>query len=467
MVDRRRFSLILPVRILWIEEEQGPLRAAPEFSHDHLSITTVASLLEAVTHLEAGNYQAVLVTMPLHEGSLESVMEQLHSPASRMPVILYAPQAALSDAVHWTKLGAWQVVHEPEELHQALHEIAAGPTDVARSHPFAFPAEWRGMLIGQSARMQNIAEIIRLIAPRRCTVLITGETGTGKEVVARAIHAAGNRARLEFVAVNCSALPDHLLEAELFGHVRGAFTGATTLRIGRFEQARGSTLFLDEIGDLPLPLQAKLLRVLQEREFQRLGSSETIRADVRVIAATNSNLAEKVQKGEFREDLYYRLNVVPIALPPIRERVADIPPLVHHFVAKICREEGIPPKQVSSEVMDRLLRNHWPGNVRQIENAVEMAIALSGERLLLCPSDFPLASQARPRQPASSVCIAVPDHGLDFEQTVGNFELDILQQALRKTGGNKKLAADMLRLKRTTLSAKLRTLSGSAAVLAQ
>jgi transcriptional regulator with GAF, ATPase, and Fis domain len=292
-------------------------------------------------------------------------------------------------------------------------------------------------------------------------VLISGETGTGKEVVARAIHAASNRSHLEMVAVNCSALPESLLEAELFGHVKGAFTGAINQRTGRFEQAHRSTLFLDEIGDMPLSLQAKLLRVLQERELQRLGSSETVRIDVRVIAASNVNLVERIRKGEFREDLYYRLNVVPITMPPLRERTGDIPALVHHFIEKVCREEGIPKKQASREVLDRLIQQDWPGNVRQIENAVEMAIALSGERKLLLAPDFPLPARTRHVAASASAFVAVPDHGLDFERTVGSFELNILEQALRKTGGNKKLAADMLRLKRTTLTAKLKTLSES------
>ena len=284
-------------------------------------------------------------------------------------------------------------------------------------------------------------------------------------MVARVIHAASNRARGEMVAVNCSALPEHLLEAELFGHIKGAFTGASGLRVGRFEEAHKSTIFLDEIGDMPLSLQAKILRVLQEKELQRLGSSETIRIDVRVIAASNANLPERIKRGEFREDLYYRLNVVPIEMPPIRERTCDIPALVQHFVEKVCREEGIPKKQASPEVLDRLSRQEWPGNVRQIENVVEMAIALSGERRLLLVSDFPFQARNKSIAAASMAFVAVPDHGLDFEQTVGSFELNILEQALRKTGGNKKQAAEMLRLKRTTLAAKLKTLSeaGSAA----
>jgi transcriptional regulator with GAF, ATPase, and Fis domain len=315
-------------------------------------------------------------------------------------------------------------------------------------------------LIGDSRPMQQIGQQIRLVAPRRSTVLITGETGTGKELVARSIHAASGRNQ-SLVAVNCSALPEALLEAELFGHVKGAFTGAVGHRIGRFEEANRGTIFLDEIGDMPFPLQAKLLRVIQEREFQRLGSSETVRVDVRVIAATHTNLEDLIRQGKFREDLFYRLNVVPLILPPLREHAADVPPLVLHFIEKICREEDIATKQISRETLGRLAGHDWPGNVRQLENAVEKAIVLSGERTALFPGDFPLPPRRHPvaYQPGTQPMIAVPDQGLDFERTVGSIELNILEQALRKTRGNKKLAAEMLGLKRTTLTAKLKSLA--------
>ncbi len=317
---------------------------------------------------------------------------------------------------------------------------------------------WESLLVGQSAEIRQVAHMIRMVGGRRATVLITGETGTGKEVAANALHLAGPRARGPMVAVNCTALPENLLESELFGHVRGAFTGAIQTRIGRFEQANGGTLFLDEIGDLPLELQAKLLRALQERSFQRLGSSETIRVDVRVVAATNCELAERIERGLFREDLYYRLNVVPIHMPPLRSRVEDIPLLSRHFVEKLCRMEQIALKELTPAALSRLLRHPWPGNVRELENAIEMAVALSGERRELDAYDFPLAAPPRARTSSSVPLIPVPDDGLDFGRTMAEIERGILGQALRKTGGNKKAAADMLRLKRTTLSAKLKTL---------
>ncbi len=307
--------------------------------------------------------------------------------------------------------------------------------------------------------MERVVEIIRLVGARRATVLITGETGTGKEIVARAVHLASPRAHLPMVAVNCNALPENLLEAELFGHVKGAFTGAFQQRAGRFEQAHRGTLFLDEVGDLPLEVQTKLLRVLQEREFQRIGSSETIRVDVRLIAATNVNLAEKVRQGKFREDLFYRLNVVPVAVPPLRQRPEDVPVLARHFVEKICRLEEISAPEFAPETLLRLQGFAWPGNVRQLENAVEMAVALSGGREVLEPSDFGALVGGTPLPlPAATGGVPVPDQGLDFEQTIGQIERQILEDALRKTNGNKSAAASMLGLKRTTLAAKLRSL---------
>ena len=299
-----------------------------------------------------------------------------------------------------------------------------------------------------------------MVGPRRATVLITGETGTGKEVAARSLHLAGPRRRAQFVAVNCAALPETLLESELFGHVRGAFTGAMQTRIGRFEQADGGTLFLDEVGDLPLDMQCKLLRVLQERELQRLGSSETVRVDVRVIAATNCDLERRIEEGKFREDLYYRLNVAPIEMPPLRSRRGDIPLLARHFVEKVCRAEALAVKRLTEDAVERLSAYGWPGNVRQLENAVEMAVALSGDRVALDAGDFPLRGGAR-ASAAPDTTLVLPEGGIDFEATVAEIERSILAQALQKTGGNKKAAAEMLRLKRTTLCAKVRSLEAA------
>jgi transcriptional regulator with PAS, ATPase and Fis domain len=322
---------------------------------------------------------------------------------------------------------------------------------------------WREQLIGESPAMQQVIEQIRLAAPRRSTILITGETGTGKEVVARAIHKASGRGDREMVALNCGALPEALLEAELFGHAKGAFTGAVNHRIGRFEQADQSTIFLDEIGEMPLDLQSKLLRVLQEREFHRLGGSETIKVDVRVIAATNVDLAESVASKRFREDLYYRLNVICIQLPPLRQRTGDISLFLDHFVAKVCRKEALPLKLVSPAAMDRLSRSSWPGNVRQLEHATETAIVLSGDRDVLEFSDFPIQDSRQARDlRAQEAYPPLPKEGLDYEEMIARFERYVLAQALEQSGGNKSRAADLLRLKRSTLVSKIKVLATDA-----
>jgi transcriptional regulator with PAS, ATPase and Fis domain len=291
-------------------------------------------------------------------------------------------------------------------------------------------------------------------------VLIQGETGTGKEIVAREIHSRGDRSRGPWVPVNCSAIPETLLEAELFGHARGAFTGAIQARAGKFEAAHGGTIFLDEIGDMPLAVQAKILRVIQEKEVERLGGNERIRLDVRVIAATNLNLAARVKEGLFREDLFYRLNVFPIALPALRDRQEDIPELASHILARICRSEKILPRRLDSSAVDRLLAHTWPGNVRELENVMETAVILGGARASIHSGDIRFGIYAPPHQTDVGEITAalLPPEGLDYQQALESFELGLLKQAITRTRGNKTAAADLLRLKRTTLSARMRVL---------
>ena len=410
--------------------------------------------------LKNKHFDAIVLQLPIPHWTALGLFSQIRVVAGGTPVIVRDPEATVSDAVRLARQGVDGMLTGDEKDATLILEAISGRREIARQPSFA-PAE--ALLVGESKQIRRVCEIIRLVGARRATVLITGETGTGKELAARALHLAGPRSRGPWVAVNCSALPGNLLEAELFGHVRGAFTGAVQTRIGRFEQAQGGTLLLDEIGELPSDLQAKLLRVLQEREFQRLGSSETIQADIRVVAAANCDLTQRIEQGRFREDLYYRLNVVPLAMPALRDRAGDIPLLAAHLVEKICRAEEIALKTILPSALEPMCRYCWPGNVRQLENAIEMAIALSAERRELTADDFPLP--ARPRAPAQSTqpVISVPDSGLDYEQTLAWIERSILEQALSKTGGNKKAAAAMLRLKRTTLSAKVRSLEAPAA----
>jgi DNA-binding NtrC family response regulator len=303
--------------------------------------------------------------------------------------------------------------------------------------------------------MQQVYRMVAMVAPKTSTIMISGETGTGKEVVARAIHYNGPRRDQPLVCVNCAAIPANLLEDELFGHVKGAFTGAHQHRVGRFEQANRGTLFLDEVGSMSLDLQVKLLRVIQEREFQKVGGTTSVRVDVRIIAATNEELIDKVRRGEFREDLYYRLNVIPIHILPLRERREDIPPLVSHFLKKLCQEQHLPIKRVSHEAIKHLIAFEWAGNVRQLENALEMAVALSGDRELLEVSDFPVVAQTACENEVFRN-IEIPEEGVNFNTLISELERRLILQSLQATGGNKKKAATLLQLKRTTFVEKLK-----------
>jgi DNA-binding NtrC family response regulator len=321
-----------------------------------------------------------------------------------------------------------------------------------------------GGILGRSRPMQALFQLLETVARSSSTILITGETGTGKEVVARAIHHNSPRKSHRFVALNCSAIPETLLEAELFGHVRGAFTGAVGSRQGRFEQAHKGTIFLDEVGTMSVALQMKLLRALQEREFERVGDNQTIKVDVRVIAATNSDLARMVSDGTFREDLYYRLNVIPIQLPPLRDRRDDIPLLVKHFLDKFTspergfRLQAEGPLTVSQSAMRALMAYPWPGNVRQLENAIERAVALSaGVRQEIEVSDLPPEVQEAP-QPVATPFLDFPEDGVDLPRYLADIERDLIRKSLERTQGNRNKAAELLRIKRTTLVEKLKRL---------
>jgi DNA-binding NtrC family response regulator len=309
--------------------------------------------------------------------------------------------------------------------------------------------------------MREVYEQVRRMAPSSAPIFITGESGTGKEVCAEAIHRAAGSGERPFIAINCSAIPRDLMESELFGHVRGAFTGAVGTRQGRLEQAHKGTLFLDEVGTMSPGLQMKLLRVLQEREFERVGDSHTIKVDVRVIAATNSDLGRMVADGHFREDLFYRLNVIPVQLPPLRDRKEDIPLLVQHFLEKFgaaregAGDRALAPMTVSQEAMRRLMASQWPGNVRQLENAIERAFAFSAGRSQIDVSDLPSEIQ-QVHEPALLSSVTLPEDGIDLDAFIAGVERELIQRSLERTGGNKGQAAKLLNLKRTTLVEKLK-----------
>lgn len=368
-------------------------------------------------------------------------------------------------AVQAMKLGASDFLCKPIALNDLTSAVKVAVNNIlAADDPITSKLISDSPIIAKSVVMLNVLEQVNVIAPYKINVLITGETGTGKELIAKAIHHTSPRAKNDFIAMNCAAIPEQLLEDELFGHVKGAFTGAQTERKGRFEQADGGTLFMDEIGDMNLALQAKLLRILQESEFERLGSSKTIKVDVRVVAATSADLDAKITDGSFRADLYHRLNVVHLRVPALRERPDDIMPLSHGLLERFCQTAGLPPKTIADEAVHSLISYSFPGNVRQLQNAMERSAVFSGQspevRLEHMPEEIRNQENLFQIKPGMELIpSSIPDEGIDFSEVVSQIERKLLLQTLNKTGGNKMQAAKLLNMKRTTLVEKIKRLN--------
>src|SRR5262245_35586583 len=383
-----------PTKHLLLVEDETALRQviAEQLSDRGYHVVQADSGEAALSQLSDFAFDIILTDLRLPGIDGAAVVEAARERYPDIVAIVVTGYGTVKDAVEAIKRGASDFVNKPFQIDELLHVLdSALEQRRLKSENEYLRAQLEERyrfegLIGKSTAMKKLVQLLETIARSNSTILITGETGTGKEVVARAIHHNGARRTHRFVALNCSAIPETLLEAELFGHVRGAFTGAVGARQGRFEQAHKGTLFLDEVGTMSIALQTKLLRALQEREFERVGDNQTIKVDVRVIAATNSDLAKMVAEGTFREDLYYRLHVIPVHLPPLRDRREDIPVLVQHFL-----EEFSPtsPVLVSQDGMRELMAYSWPGNVRQLENAVERAVTLSAGRNQIELSDLP------------------------------------------------------------------------------
>jgi DNA-binding NtrC family response regulator len=464
------------VHLLLVEDEE-PLRVAvaERLAEQGFQVDQAESGERALEQLAEFAYDIVITDLRLPGVDGTHVIEAAIQRYPDIIGLVVTGYGTVRDAVEAIKRGATDFVTKPFQFDELMHALN---TALEQRRLRSENAYLRSQLeeryrfegiVGRSRAMRDLFQLLETVAATSSTILISGETGTGKEVVARAIHHNSPRRAQRFVALNCSAIPETLLEAELFGHVRGAFTGAVGTRQGRLEQANRGTLFLDEVGTMSPGLQMKLLRVLQEREFERIGDSHSVKVDVRVIAATNSDLAKMVQQGEFREDLYYRLNVIPIQLPPLRNRKEDIPLLVQHFLQRFAaqRQGGVesrpaapearPTMSVSQQAMRRLMAYHWPGNVRQLENAIERAVALSGGRTQIEVSDLPTEIQSASEMPVSQE-VTLPGDGFDLDAYVGNIERELIYRALEKSAGNKGRAAKLLSLKRTTLVEKLKRL---------
>jgi two-component system response regulator PilR (NtrC family) len=399
---------------------------------------------------------AVLLDLMLPDKNGLEVLEEIRRIDEELPVIMITAFGTIEGAVAATKQGAFYYLTKPFKNDDVL-AVVRNALERRRlvlenrelrdrlgrdSHRF-------GAIVGGSPKIRAVYDLISRAAPSRATVLIQGESGTGKELVAQAFHRRSARADKPFVTVNSGNLPPDLLESNLFGHVKGAFTGAVYPKKGLFEIADKGTIFFDEIGNIPLETQHKLLRVIQEREFMRLGGVDTVKVDVRIIAATNVNLRRMVETGDFREDLFYRLNVILVPLPALRERMDDVPLLVQHFLQKFTQESGKPPMLVTAPAMDRLLAYDWPGNVRELENVIERAVVLCSDREI-GPDLIPDHVSATPSLDVPDVVI--PAEGIHFREVIIGHERRYIEAALEAAGGVQKKAAELLHIKATTLN---------------
>jgi two-component system response regulator PilR (NtrC family) len=414
-------------------------------------VTVAADGAEAIALVEKELFDLVITDLRMpNAGGLE-VLKAVKDASPDTVVLIITAFASAESAVEAMKLGAYDYLPKPFQVDEVQLKIrnALGNRRLSTENMLlkrevaakTSPAR----LIGKSEAMQKVLDVIKKVADTRSNVLICGESGTGKELVARAIHAASARARMPFVPVNCSALPETLLESELFGYMKGAFTGAATNKAGLFEVANGGSIFLDEIGETTPATQVKLLRVLQEREFRRVGGTQDVKVDVRVIAATNRDLEKAVKEGSFREDLYYRLDVIPITLPPLRQRPEDIPMLAEHFLEKFARAGGRSASKLSPDAMKLLAAHEWKGNVRELENLIERAVAFGGGGTI---TEADVAGWLhRPAAAAKSTYPSdLPPEGLDLEGLVNSIEKDLLLKALDRARGVKKRAAKLLQL---------------------
>ena len=436
-----------PARVLVVDDEQSMQEFLEIFLRSEgFEAVTAGDLPTALVHMQEDDFDVVITDIQMPGGTGLDLLRAVQESAAETPVIMMTAFASTETAISAMKEGAYDYITKPfkvDEIRVVVEKALEKKLLASENRRLKSELKTRSRsrsIIGNSAPMQQVMDLVQQVADTKANVLISGESGTGKEVVAREIHRAGDRRDLPFVAVNCGAIPENLLESELFGHVKGAFTGAVQNKSGLFEVAEGGSVFLDEIAELSLALQVKLLRVIQERSFRRVGGTSDLTFDARILTATNRQLQEEVAEGRFREDLYYRLNVIEIALPPLRDRRDDIPLLVQHFVERYTRELGKPVQGMSDAAMARLVEHDFPGNVRELENVIERAVALCrGEVIdtdVLPPTLLSPRETARPAR--------IPPEGVKLDELVDAFERSMLLEALEQTDGVKKRAAARL-----------------------
>jgi two-component system nitrogen regulation response regulator GlnG len=464
-------------RLLLIDDDPAviPEQVRQAFPGPRYRVEVAGTGAEGLARVRAESPDVILLDLRLPDQSGLEVYQQIRAIEARIPVIFITLAKAADSAIEAMKEGAYDYLFKPLDLHQ-LRQVVGEALEVARRMrepavlaESAPDLDRDGAIVGSCPAMREVYKAIGRVAAQNVPVLITGESGTGKELVARAIYQHGPRARAPFLALNCAAIPEQLLESELFGHEKGAFTGADRKRIGKFEQVSGGTLFLDEIGDMPLALQAKMLRLLQEQAFERVGGNETIRTDVRLIAATHHDLKADAAEGKFRSDLYYRLSVFTIHLPPLRERGDDLPLLVQYYVRRFGRELEREVQKVAPEAMGRLRHYAWPGNIRELQSVLKQAL-LQARGTVLLPAFLPDLSE-QPGEPDSAVLAGadvdlegfirprlVPETSDLYAETHRQIDRFLLPRVLDYTGGNQHQAARLLGIARQTLRQKLRDL---------
>jgi DNA-binding NtrC family response regulator len=440
--------------ILIVEDEPKMLRLLElNLAEEGYTIFLAADAEAGLRVLRQEPIDLVLTDLKLPGMSGLGLLQEIKQLSASLPVVVMTAYGTVETAVEAMKAGASDYVLKPfslEEIklivrkelqvHRLIEENRSLREALGKRYEFR-------NIVARSAAMQEVLATVARVAPTNSTVLLGGESGVGKDLIARAIHQHSRRASGPFVKINCTAIPENLLESELFGYEKGAFTGATTNKPGRFELADKGTIFLDEVGDVPPAIQVKLLGVLQERQFERLGSNKTLKVDVRLVAATNRDLRAALEQGTFREDLYYRLNVVPISIPPLREHKEDIPYLVEHFLEKFSQESAKPILRITPEALERLMGFHWPGNVRELENIIERAVAFTSSEVLEI-GDIRL--DVLPTKPAVTPLTFLPE-GMTLEQ----WEDEMIREALRRSNNNKSQAARLLGLSRNALRYRL------------
>jgi len=440
-------------RILIIEDEEKLRRVVElQLRSAGFEVDQAGTAEQALPLLDRASL--ILTDLRLPGMSGLELLSLIHRQNTHAPVILMTAHGTVENAVAAMKNGASDFLLKPFSLDHLTAVVnkaleVRGLRDENRKLKEELGRRYEfDNIVGRSPQMQDIFAQVLRVAPTRATVLLTGESGVGKDLIARAIHFHSPRKDRPLVKINCAALPENLMESELFGYERGAFTGASASKPGKFEQADTGTVFLDEIGDVPAPVQVKLLRVLQERELERLGGTKTLHIDVRMIAATNQDLRAALEQGTFREDLYYRLNVVPIEIPPLRDRKPDIPYLANHFIHKLAPDTGSQVESITDSAMDRLVEYPWPGNVRELENVIERSLVMARGKQLDA-ADIKLDTSARPRAAAPGE-LSLPE-GMSLDR----YEQELIRQALKKADGNKSQAARLLGLTRNALRYRL------------